>query len=382
MLPMHSTLGRSNLRIGIDGRYIQDHFPGIGRYTYNLIQALAKAAPEDSFVLLYNPQLVNTRYTLERLKAPNVDLVAVNLPTFSLTEQYRLPSLICHLGLDLFHSPYYIKPYLLPCPSVVTIYDLIPRLYPQYISLGARVIFEIAIRLAAVTSRMIIAVSQSAKDDLVRLLGLLPSKVWVTPLGVDTQFKPLKEKAIFNLRHKYDLPEGYILYLGINKPHKNLVRLVEAFAKVKSGRKLVLAGREDPRYREVHEVVRRLSLQERVIFLGQVPERDLPALYCGAALFVLPSLYEGFGLPLLEAMACGVPVISSSISSLSEIAGRAAVTVDPMDVSQLARALEEVWGNSDLRVSMRQEGLKQAAHFSWERTAKETLMVYHQTLIR
>jgi len=370
------------MRIGIDGRYIQDHFPGIGRYTYNLIQALAKAAPEDSFVLPYNPQSVNTRYDLQRLRTPNVEMVSIDLPTFSLTEQYRLPSLIRHLGLDLFHSPYYIKPYFLPCPSVVTIYDLIPRLYPQYISPWARGIFEMAIRLATVTSRLVISVSQSAKEDLVRLLRVPPSKVWVTPLGVDTQFCPVNEKAIFNLRQKYDLPEGYILYLGINKPHKNLVRLVEAFAKVKNRRNLVLAGKEDPRYREVHEVVKQLSLQDRVVFLGQVPEDDLPALYSGAALFVFPSLYEGFGLPLLEAMACGVPVVCSSTSSLPEIAGRAAVMVDPLDVSQLARALERVLGDSDLRASMRQEGLKQAARFSWERTAKETLAVYRQVLSR
>jgi len=370
------------MRIGIDGRYIQDHFPGIGRYTYKLVQALAEAAPEDSFVLLYNYELVNTRYDLERLKAPNMKVVSINLATFSLTEQYRLPSIVRRLRLDLFHSPYYIKPYLLPCPSVVTIYDLIPRLYPQYTSPWARGIFQMAIRLATVTSRLVISVSQSAKEDLVRLLGVLPSKVWVTPLGVDTQFNPANEKAIFNLRQKHDLPEGYILYLGINKPHKNLVRLVEAFAKVKIGRKLVLAGKEDPRYREVHEVVKQLSLQDRVVFSGQVPEDDLPALYSGAALFVFPSLYEGFGLPLLEAMACGVPVVCSSTSSLPEIAGRAAVMVDPLDVSQLARALERVLGDSDLRASMRQEGLKQAAHFSWERTAKETLGVYRQVLSR
>ncbi len=370
------------MRIGIDGRYIQDHFPGIGRYTYNLVQALAKAAPEDSFVLLYNPQLVNTRYDLETLQSPNLEIVPVEVSTLSLAAQYRLPSLVRRLRLDLFHSPYYIKPCLLPCPSVVTIYDLIPRLYPQYISPWARGIFEMAIRLAIVTSRLVITVSQSAKEDLVRLLGVPPSKVWVTPLGVDTQFCPANEEAIFNLRQKYDLPGGYILYLGINKPHKNLVRLVEAFAKVKTGRKLVLAGKEDPRYREVHKVVKQLSLQDRVVFLGRVPEEDLPALYSAADLFVYPSLYEGFGLPVLEAMACGVPVVCSSTSSLPEIAGQAAVVVDPLDLSQLARALERVLGDSDLRASMRQEGLKQAARFSWERTAKETLAVYRQVLSR
>ncbi|MCJ7668150.1 MAG: glycosyltransferase family 4 protein, partial [Anaerolineae bacterium] len=167
-----------------------------------------------------------------------------------------------------------------------------------------------------------------------------------------------------------------------NKPHKNLARLVEAFAEVKTERKLVLAGKEDPRYSEAHEVTKQLGLQDRVVFLGQVSEDDLPALYSGAALFVFPSLYEGFGLPLLEAMACGVPAISSSTSSLPEIAGQAAVMVDPLDLSQLARALERVLGDSNLRASMREEGLKQAARFSWERTAKETLAVYRQVLSR
>lgn len=370
------------MRIGIDGRYIQDHFPGIGRYTYNLVQALTKAAPEDSFVLLHNPKLVNTRYDLGTLQSPNLEIVAVEVPTFSLAEQWRLPSIVRGLRLDLFHSPYYLKPYLLPCPSVVNIYDLISRLYPEYVSSGARVIFEMAIRLAIVTSRLVISVSQSAKEDLVRLLGVPPSKVWVTPLGVDSQFKPVNEKAIFNLRQKHDLPEGYILYLGTNKPHKNLARLVGAFAKAKTERKLVLAGKEDPRYSEAHEVTKQLGLQDRVVFLGQVSEDDLPALYSGAALFVFPSLYEGFGLPLLEAMACGVPVISSSTSSLPEIAGQAAVMVAPLDLSQLARALERVLGDSNLRASMHEEGLKQAAQFSWERTAVETLAVYRQVLSR
>ncbi len=371
------------MRIGIDGRYIQDHFPGIGRYTYNLVWSLAEVAPKDSFLVLHNPKMPNSRHDLTALASyPNVELIRVELSTFCLGEQWRLPPVVRRLGLDLFHSPYYIKPYLLPCPSVVTIYDLIPRLYPQYIPLWARIVFEMAIRVATATARLLISVSQSAKEDLVRLLGLPPSKVWVTPLGVDERFNPVNEKAIFNLRQKHDLPKGYILYLGINKPHKNLVRLVEAFAKVKTGRKLVLAGKEDPRYREVHEVVKRLSLQHRVVFLGQVPEDDLPALYSGAALFVFPSLYEGFGLPLLEAMACGVPVVCSSTSSLPEIVGRAAVMVAPLDISQLARALERVLGDGELRAYMREEGLKQAARFSWERTAKETLAAYHQVLSR
>ncbi len=310
-------------------------------------------------------------------------MVSVDLPTFSLTEQWRLPSTIRRLRLDLFHSPYYIKPYLLPSPSLVTIYDLVPKLYPQYTpSLWRRSIFEVAIRLAVASARRVICLSQSARDDLVRLLGVAPSKVSVTPAGVDERFQPLGGEVVVRLRQSHGLPQGYILNVGINKPHKNLVRLVEAFAKVKTGRKLVLAGREDPRYRGAQEVVERLGLQERVVFLGEVPEEELPALYNGAMLFIFPSLYEGFGLPVLEAMACGVPVVCSNSSSLPEIAGQAALMVDPFDVDALSKAIERVLQDDALRITMREEGLKRAAQFPWERTARETLAAYSEALKR
>ena len=375
------------MHIGIDGRYIQDNFPGIGRYTYNLARALARVAPDEGFVILHNPALLNTRYDLASLaRFPNVELVRVNVPTFSLAEQYRLPFAIRHLPLAIFHSPYYIKPYWLPCLSVVTIYDVISKLYPQYMpSSWARLIFEFATRLALWSAQRVITTSQAARDDLIALYQVAPEKIAVTPLAADDRFRPLDTGAIEPARHKYSLPERYVLYLGINKPHKNLVGLVEAWSLVIDhwdlgfGRwPLVIAGHWDPRYPQARRKAAELGLEDNVVFLGEVAEADLPALYSRAGLFVFPSLYEGFGLPVLEAMACGTPVVCSSTSSLPEIVGEAALTFDPLDVEDMATRVEEALGNEALREEMREKGLRQAARFSWERTARETLEVYKE----
>jgi alpha-1,3-rhamnosyl/mannosyltransferase len=373
------------MRIGIDGRYIQDHFPGIGRYTYNLSRALTQVAPDEVFVLLHNPALLNTRYDLACLiHLPNIELVRINVPTFSWTEQLRLPLVIGYLSLDVCHSPYYIKPYWLPCPSVVTIYDLISKLYPQYLpSPWARLTFEFATRLALRSAQRVITASQAARSDLIVLYHLAPKKIAVTPLAADERFRPLNQKEIELVRHKYDLPEHYALYLGINKPHKNLVRLIEAWSLLIGHCSLgfghwplVIAGHWDPRYPQARERAQQLGLEQRVRFLGPVAEADLPALYSGADLFVFPSLYEGFGLPVLEAMACGVPVVCSKTSSLPEIVGEAALTFDPLDVEEMAAKIEKALGDEALREEMREKGLQRAARFSWERTAEKTLEVY------
>jgi glycosyltransferase involved in cell wall biosynthesis len=372
------------MRIGIDGRYIHDHFPGIGRYTYNLIKGLAMVAPEGDFLVFHNPQLLNTRYDLDELgRHGNVQLVRLDVPTFSLKEQYRLPSLAKRLALDLLHSPYYIKPYRLPCPSVVTFYDVIPLLYPQYLpSPWAKPLFKLTARLALRSAAAVITISQSACDDLLSFFNPPRHKVWVTPLAVDERFKPLEGEAVTAVRQKHGLPAQYILYVGINKPHKNLVHLLEVFNELETEAKLVLAGKEDPRYPQAREAAERLGLDEGVLFLGEVPEDDLPPLYNGATLFVFASLYEGFGLPVLEAMACGTPVVCSNTSSLPEIVGDTAIMLDPLDREAWLAAMKEVLENATLRKEMREKGLQRAKMFSWEETARKTWEVYRDTLNR
>jgi len=363
-------------RYVIDGRYIQDHFPGIGRYTYNLVDALARVAPDEEFVVLHHPGLRNTRYDVDAwCKYPNINLRPVNVPTFSLAEQYRLPSEIAKRQPSVFHTPYYIKPYFLRVPSIVTLFDLIPLRYPNDLpNRRARFFYRWAVTLAARTASQIIVASISARNDLIALLKIPVEKITVVPLAADAQFKPQPSSEINRVREKYSLPEQYGLTVGINKPHKNLELLIQAWKTTASDVPLVMAGAWDARYPIKAENPRNF------IFLHNVADEDLPALYSGATVFVMPSLYEGFGLPPLEAMACGVPVICSNASSLPEVVGDAALMFDPRDGDALASLIARVLNNHVLCNGWRTQSINRAAQFSWERTARETLAVYRRVI--
>jgi glycosyltransferase involved in cell wall biosynthesis len=397
-----SNLKSQTLNYAIDGRYIQDHFPGIGRYTYNLIDALARSAPTDRFVVLCNPSLRNTRYDLAALaRHPNLELVRVNVPTFSLAEQYRLPVAISGQRSEVrgqssavngqrsavFHSPYYLKPYLLRLPSVVTIFDVIPLVIPNAVSWRARWFFRWAAWLAAKTSARVIVPSHATRDDLIAHLRVPREKIAVIPLAADARFAPQSEAEIARVREKYALTERFVLYVGINKPHKNLATLLEAWARVECDAMLVVAGAWDARYahttadRRPMTDVQSLAVgghRSAVKFIRDVDDADLAALYAGATAFVMPSLYEGFGLPPLEAMASGAPVICSNASSLPEVVGDAALLVNPRDAEDIARAITHVLDDAALRDELRARSLARAAQFSWERTAEMTLAVYRE----
>jgi alpha-1,3-rhamnosyl/mannosyltransferase len=379
------TRSRGGLRIGIDARYAYDHFPGIGRYTVNLARALCALGSAHTFVLLHNPQLPNTRYDLPALAhLPNVQLATLDVPTFAASEQTRMPVLVRALRLDLLHSPYYIKPYFgLPCPSVVSIHDLIGRRYPHTLPARSRLLYRITMALAVRTASAIITSSRSTRRDLGFYYGLPPSHVAVTPYAADARFAPQPYPLVLAMRERYALPPRYVLYLGANKPHKNLERLVLAWERVVAAApdrddlpRLVLAGHYDPRYPAARDLVGSRGLEPHVAFVPNVAEADVPALYSGAEVFVFPSFYEGFGLPPLEAMACGTPVLCAYASSLPEVVGRAALTFDPFNVPELAAELQRLIDSPALRRELSAQSLQQARRFSWERTARETLDVY------
>jgi alpha-1,3-rhamnosyl/mannosyltransferase len=392
------------VRIVIDARYISDHFPGIGRYVYNLLVALAELDQPHTFVALYNPDLPNTRFDIAALsRYPHMRLVATRLRPFSLTEQTTLPPLLKTMQSQLYHTPYYVRPYFrLPCPAVVTLYDAIPRLFPKEVAPRARWLFNVLIRQAIRSSRHILAISASARDDLASAYQIPLDRIAVTPLAADPCFQPQPHHAIAAVRAKYALPDRYVLSLASNKPHKNLVSLVEAFGQVLKttepnlqpfegvytersrsaqgrsaidGLQLVLAGHWDPRYPEAQSAVERLGLSHQVRFLPNFAEADLPALYSGAEVFAFASRYEGFGLPPLEAMACGAPVLCCNTSSLPEVVGDAAVRVAPTPEA-LATGLTQLLGDAVLRARLRAAGPQRAAQFSWRKTAEATLSVY------
>lgn len=371
---------RPDVRIVLDGRTIADHFPGIGRYTFNLAQALAKVLPAgDELTLLHDPRQPNTRYDLAALAAqPGLRLVEVRARNFSLVEQWRVPVALRRLKSSVYHSPYYVMPYWPGVPSVLTLFDLIPMLNPEDFSPMARLSFAVAVRLAARAARRVITISQASANDLRKHLGLPEAVLSAIPLAADPMFVPQPAESVARVQARYGLPADYVLYLGSNKPHKNLSGLVRAFVQLTpasvGGAELVIAGHWDERFPQA-----RLAAQgapDRVRFLGPVAQADLPALYAGATLFVFPSIYEGFGLPPLEAMACGVPVACSNSSSLPEVVDDAALLFDPLDVEAISGALERACTDSALRADLAAHGLQRAQQFSWARTARQTLDLY------
>lgn len=362
------------MRIGIDARQVQDHFPGIGRYAYNLVRGLLSVDSDDTFVVFYHPGAPNIRYSWGDLDAGNLELAPVPVPVFSPLEQTLFPWLIRRRRLDLFHSPYYVRPYVVPCPSVVTIHDTIPSRHPDYLpSRRSRFLYRLTMRLAIRSSKLIIADSHASEEDLVRFFGVPPERIRVIPLAADEFFAPSDDVALGT-----SAPSPYVLFVGVNKPHKNMVRLIEAYARSGVAQHLLIAGAEDERFPEPRQTARRLDVEEKVRFLGRVDEVELARLYRFADAFVFPSLAEGFGLPLLEAMASGVPVLSSNIPCLAEVAGDAALLVDPYDVAAMAGAIRRVSEDAELREALCARGRERVRLFSWPKTAAQTLEVYRE----
>jgi alpha-1,3-rhamnosyl/mannosyltransferase len=377
-----------SIHIALDARYVQAHFPGIGRYVYHLAEALAALPEGPRLTLFYNPARSEGRYDLPGLAErfpTRISLQAATARPFSLAEQWQFFRPARQGHFQVWHAPYYIRPYILPLPTVLTAYDVISARLPAALtSRKARLAFEVATRLAFLSSKRIIAISQAAAGDIQRLYRVNPAKIRVVPPGVSENFKPLADAEQPEARARLNLPARYLLYLGINKPHKNLARLLEAFQLYRRQTgdpiRLILAGKEDPRYAGgLRERASQLDLLEKVEFRGEVAEADLPALYACASLFIFPSLYEGFGLPVLEAMACGAPVACADNSSLPEVAGEAALLFAAQDVAGQAAAIRS---GLQQAAELRRKGLEQASRFSWQSTAEKTLAVYREIILK
>ncbi|NLE76380.1 MAG: glycosyltransferase family 4 protein, partial [Chloroflexi bacterium] len=365
----------------------QDRYPGIGRYTVNLLHALIRVEPDLSLALLHDPTARNISFDLSGLqRQTRIAWVPCLVPLRSWQGQVDVPMMMRRLRLDLFHAPYYVRPYLTPCPSVVTIYDVISRLHPKGLpSVAARWAFEAATRLALLSSQRIIVPSETTAADLRRYYQVKAARLRVIPGAADPAFRPLPQVQVWPVLERLGLPQPYVLYLGTNKPHKNLTRLIQAWAQVVAGWSgtpppLVVAGHEDPRYPQARQTAEQLGLGGRVRWLSSVPGQALPALVAGAEAFVFPSLYEGFGLPVLEALACGVPVACSDTPALRELAGPAATYYDPRDLSAMAEGISELLRAHERRRALREAGLARAGEYSWERAAKQTLAVYQEAL--
>ncbi len=366
------------MNICLDVRTAHEHFPGVGRCTANLARALVPSLAESERLVLLSSGGPPPTILPDGSRTRVVD---TPLSPFSLRQQWALPRVLRALGADLYHSPFYLMPSRPGVPGVVTIYDLIPLRYPRYFTLAQRLVFAVTVRLAVRAAQVVIAPSAATARDLQSFLSLPADRIEVIAAAADPVFRPQETAAIAAVRARLKLAERYVLYVGSNKPHKNLVRLVEAWAQLQpQALPLVIAGVWDRRYMEARHRAEALRLGGAVHFLGRVPEDALPALYGGATLFVFPSLWEGFGLPVIEAMACGVPVACSATPGLIEVAAQHAVFFDPLDVGAMADAIREILGDADQRAALARRSLERAREFSWEHTARHTLRVYRRVI--
>jgi glycosyltransferase involved in cell wall biosynthesis len=372
------------MRIGIDATSLPQRPVGAGNYIIQLVRALSQQTSQAHF------SVFTQRHGLPLLEvSERSDFQLVVLPDQSpaqrlMWEQTAFPALAARHHLDLLHSLHYTMPLAYQGRSVVTFHDLTFFLFPRLHTLPKRYFFRLFIHLSRRRAAAIIADSESTRLDAIRLAGVPPSRIHTVLLGVTPDFHPESDVAVLEaVRQKYNLPERFLLFVGLLEPRKNLPALLQAFAKLPPQQpevKLVIVGRQGWMYAQTLQLVQSLGLVEKVHFTGYVDQADMPQVYNLAEMAIYPSTYEGFGLPVLEAMACGAPVITSNVSSMPEIAGEAGVLVPPGDISALGQAIEHLLSDPAERQRRSALGLERAARFTWQRTAAQTLEVYKRVL--
>lgn len=360
----------------------------MSRYTEALVRELPALAPDDTFVVFAGPDPIPH----DRGFDPRTEWVRAKLPTGKPVarigwEQTVGTTIARQHKLDLVHAPVNVTPVITGVPSIVTIHDLAFHLFPEQYPGAKQRYLRLMTRLSVRRAARVIAVSDATRADVIRLYGADPARVVTVPNGVSDDFQPLPEDAVARFRQEQGLPEHFILFVGTLQPRKNVETLLKAYARVagESGWPLVIVGAHGWDYESIFVTARALGLTgvagaERVRFVGFVPPETLPLWYNAAGMLVYPALYEGFGLPLLEAMACGTPVIGADASSLPEVVGEAGLLVPPKDVDAMGRAMLTLTRSNELRAELRGRGLRRAAEFSWRRTAQETLGVYRDVL--
>jgi alpha-1,3-rhamnosyl/mannosyltransferase len=381
------------MRVGLDGQPLLAPLAGVGHYTAELVHALARVDDRHSYsVLVPRPVrfMLQRRAPLAHFPEPNVQMVVPGWPRAIRARIERRLGYEAELGrglaaFDVFHATNHIFPYRVRATrSVVTIHDMTLLLFPEWHPadrLAAMVpAFEPAVRRAD----HVITPSASTRQDVLKLLPVEPERVSVIPEGVASMFRPRPAAEVEAALRPLRLRAGeYVLFVGTLEPRKNLERLLGAMELVAPDvGPLVLAGGHGWNDIPIRRAAEGLARAGRIRSLGYVPAGLRPALLTGARAFVYPSLYEGFGLPPLEAMACGTPVLTSGVASLPEVVGDAALVVNPEDVEALAASLTRIWHDDLLRADLRARGFAQASQFTWERTARLTLEIYRTVLDR
>lgn len=348
---------------------------GVSRYIEQLLRRLLPAAPADQWTV-YLPQGVAKDYA----QLPNTRLRASRLPTTHpigriIWEQCVAPATLLRDRPAVLFCPLNVVPFLAPCPTVVCVHDLAFLRFPELRRPAKRRYLAALTRLSVHRAAHVLTVSEFTRREVIELLGVAPEKVTAIPNGADERIGPVAPGVVDEFRKAKELPEQFLLFLSTLEPRKNLATLLRAYARRREaiGMPLIVAGGKGWLYEPIFELVKELDLGDAVRFVGFVPGDELGLWYNAATAFVYPSLYEGFGLPPLEAMQCGTPVVTSHAASLPEVVGDAALLVEPMSVEDWSEALVRVATDSALRDDLRERGLRQARQFTWERAASGTL---------
>ena len=367
------------MRVAIDTRKLHDF--GIGTYVSNLVRGLARLNRDHEYTLICHPTDVDFVQSL----GANFRAWPDRSGNYSVQEQLTIPVDVWRARPDVFHAPHYVLPPMTPGKTVVTIHDCIHLRFPQYLpNRAAHVYAKFFLKSAATKAARVITVSEASKRDIVHFLQTPPGKIDVVHNGFDERLTAPSADDLARVRDRFQLDAPFVLYAGNIKPHKNVDRLIEAFALLRQRGmttvKLMIIGDDISKYSNLRRLVHRHQLHQHVRFLGFVSTDTLAALYRLAQVFVFPSLYEGFGLPPLEAMANGTPVVTANVSSLPEVVGDAALLIDPMDANSIAEGLHRVLMDGDLRADLIRRGHERVKAFSWERSVQRTHEIYQEVL--
>lgn len=368
------------MKIGINTWWIDNNRAGITSYSYNLCENLIRTGNAEDLYFFHEAESKNPMYSkVHEIQNP------VRLP--KPLNLFGLPLALNKYDIDIFHSlaPFYTDflPFMLNTRTkkILTLHDFAPIIYPKTHNRKDVIIWNTLIHSFIKNADFFISVSENTKKDCMRIFDIPDEKIRVIPLAPNKVFRQLdktpelKEK----ISKKYNIRFPYLLYVGTLEARKNIPNLLRAFAQLKSigfPHKMVIAGMIGWKYQNIFSIIDNLGIKDEVIFTGFIDYEDLPVLYNFADVFVYPSLFEGFGLPPLEAMSCGTPVVTSNISSLPEVVGDAAITINPGNVEELAAAIQNILSDEDLRQRMHEHGIARAKEFNWTRTAEETWNVY------
>ncbi|MDQ6879993.1 MAG: glycosyltransferase family 4 protein [Candidatus Dormibacteraeota bacterium] len=366
------------MKVALMGRSLRGRFSGVVRYTHDLIGALAATLDCDLSVFVTQADDGLDATAIHRIRAP---FPTPNEYARALWEQTIVPVEVHKLNPDVYHSPNYMLPIALRCPAVVTVHDL-TFLDAEVHRLRSHLYLSLMTAIAVQKAARIICVSSHTRDRLIDHFPAVAPRTRVIGEGVSAPFRPQSRQAVERFIARHRIVDPYVLFVGTIEPRKNLARLIRAFESAVelsgSRHQLIIVGTRGWKDAPVQAAYHASTVRDRIRFIGYVPDEELPAAYSGAQIFAYPSLCEGFGLPPLEAMACGTPVLTSNVSSLPEVVGSAALTVDPLDESALAGGLVRLMTEPVTRKAFAEAGLMRAEAFRWDRVASKTFAVYQE----